>query len=132
MCALLVPMVQYTAPSSGSDRNGCSSGGVHCRALRGASSGRVPRASNNGGGIARRKAETLRFHFRFTAAASSRDIAASLSFDCCCEQQRRSGVTSFNCCCGSSEVLSKWQGTQRARVAQVRSAFRPYMPSLWV
>ena len=84
-------MVQYTAPSSASDRNGYSSGGVHCRALRGASSGRVPRASNNGGGI-----ET-----------ESRDVADSLSFNCGCEQQRRCGVTSHQLLLRAEETLRR-------------------------
>ena len=27
------------------------------------------------------------------------NVAASRCFNCCCNQQRRGGVTSFNCCC---------------------------------
>ena len=137
MCALPVPMVQHTAPSSGSDRNDCSSDGVHCRTLRGASFGRVLRASINGGGIARQKPETLRFHFRLTAAASSRDVAtslsftafarsrdvvASLSFNCCCEQQRRSGITSFNLPAQWCHTPRQCQPTLWRRKSRVHSA----------
>ena len=95
MYALPVLMAQCTAPSPGSDRNDCLSAGVHRRTPHGASSGRVHGASNNGEGLVRQKPETLRRHTLLTAAAGSRDVAASFSFNCCCEQQGRSGVTFF-------------------------------------
>ena len=63
---------------------------------------------------------TFRRHDLVIADASSRDVAASRPFNCCCEQQGRCGVTWFNCCCEQQRRCGVMTAAGCNRVGVVR------------